>query len=64
MSDRYVTRADHMLRDPFDGTEVLMGTVVFDNDRETPTGLLSAAGLMLYRVRETVTMGFQGKVKE
>jgi hypothetical protein len=58
MSVRYVTRADQVIRDPWDGTEVLMATTVFESDDEQPTGLVSPAGLPLYRVRETVPIGY------
>jgi hypothetical protein len=61
MTDRYVTRADQVIRDPTDGTEILMATTVFEAAAEQNTGLLSPVGLPLYRVRETVLIGFRGR---
>lgn len=63
MPDRYITRADTVIRDPWDGTEVLMATTVFESSVETPTGLLSPAGFPLFRRRETVPIGFHGRTK-
>jgi hypothetical protein len=70
-ADRYVThadtradtRADTVVRDPEDGTEILMATTVYDSAREQETGLVSPAGLPLYRVRDTVPIGFHGRKK-
>jgi len=59
---RYITIGTQLVDDPYSATtatEVLMP----EDDRPQPTGLFDALGRQLYRVRDTVPIGFHGRAK-